>query len=260
MGEIPLRAARSRGSLAPLALSYTGGEGYPKHVLGDLFPLLAALALAAAVYGWRERHRRRTEVRPPFPEMRIEEAWDWWCRGSRDAADLALSPPLTDPLPEAWLAQALAGLIETERRCLASDHPRVGLRHALLENATLSLHLEAVLEAGEAERPALLKGYQPGMDPWLREVLALSVVHWLVLRRYAHWRYDDAVEDDWFHRFYRIARPYIREKVRLARECLLQADAGSLRLVEIYDQLLQELVQKSLKATPKRRFARPDLR
>ncbi|HWB98237.1 MAG TPA: hypothetical protein VG672_16105 [Bryobacteraceae bacterium] len=229
-------------------------------MLGDLLPLVAALALAAAVYGWRERRRRQIQIRPPFPEMRLDEAWQWWQRGMGEPADLALAPRPPEALAPDDLGRIETSLLETERRTLAADHPRIALRQAILERATLALYLESVLQAGEAERPALLKGYEPGMEPWLQKVLSQAEVEWPVLRRYAHWKYDDAIEEDWFHRYFLTAKPYIREKVRLARECLLRTDAGSLRLVEIYDQLLQELVQKSLKAAPKRRFARPDLR
>jgi hypothetical protein len=220
---------------------------------------MAALAVAAALYGWRERRRRQREVRPAFPDVRMAEVWQWWLEGLRDTADAALALPEGADVPERLRGMALAGLSEAERRASRSDHARLELRAAILEGTTLSLHLEALLEAGEPERKALLRGYAEGMDAWLRDSLTLANTEVAVLRQYAHWKFDDTAEDDWFHRFYRVARPYIREKARLAREALMESDAGSLRLVEIYDQLLQELTQKSLKAASKEHFARPDL-
>ena len=55
------------------------------------------------------------------------------------------------------------------------------------------------------------------------------------------------------------AGPYIREKVRLAKEHILQADPGAGRFAELYDTLLGELRDKMLKARPKRRFVPSDL-
>ena len=76
---------------------------------------------------------------------------------------------------------------------------------------------------------------------------------------YARWKFDDAVEDDWFHNYMNLARPYIREKVRLAKEHVIQMDASAARFAEIYDALLAELKEKMIKARPKQRFVRPDL-
>ena len=105
----------------------------------------------------------------------------------------------------------------------------------------------------------LIKGYEEGMDTLLRAAITSSTVKWIVLRVYARWKFDDAVSNDWFHLYMHTARPYIREKVRLAREFVLRADAGAERFAEIYDTLLGELQEKMLKARPKKRFVRPDL-
>ncbi len=205
-------------------------------MLGDLVPLMAVLAAAAAIYYARERHRRRTEVRPPRPEITLAEAWEEW-HGS--------------PAPEDVPA--------IERHAAAADHPRLAIRAAILESAVLALHLEAIAELGEAERAALLKGYTPGMDGLLQESLRGAATRCAALRHYARLKYDDAVEDDWYDYFLRIAGPYIREKVRLAREYLLEVDEGARRFAEIYDQLLDELRREMLKARPKKRFPPPDL-
>ncbi len=236
------------------------GESPLMHLTpGDLAPLAAVLAVATAAYVWRERRRRRTLVRPAYPDIEVAQVWENWLAGIRETPDLVLAPPGTDDLAEPLGPRALAGLVETGCRCASAEHPRIALRQAILEAATLGLHLEVLLEADETERRSLLKGYQEGMEPWLRESFTLATVHWLVLRQYGQWKYDDAAPDDWFHRFFRVARPYIREKMRVAREYLLEGGTGSPRLIEIYDQLLTELADLSLRAAPKRRFARPDL-
>ena len=83
--------------------------------------------------------------------------------------------------------------------------------------------------------------------------------HWLALRYYLRLKYDDAVADDWLHHFLRVARPYVREKVRLARDYLVEVDPSAGRFAEIYDKLLDELRREMLKTPPKRRFPPADL-
>lgn len=205
-------------------------------MLADLFPLIAALAAAAAIYYARERHRRSTQVRPPKPEITMAEAWEGWREG---------------PPPEDVLA--------IENRAKASDNPRLAIRAAILDSAVIAMHLEAIAGLGEAERAALLKGYTAGMDGLLRESLRGANTRCAALRHYMRLKYDDAVPDDWYDHFLHIAGPYIREKVRLARDYLLEVDEGARRFAEIYDQLLDELRREMLKTRPKRRFPPSDL-
>ena len=55
-----------------------------------------------------------------------------------------------------------------------------------------------------------------------------------------------------------VARPYIREKVRLTREFALHLDEGAERYARIYDALLQELLMEALTASQKKTFVPPD--
>jgi hypothetical protein len=201
--------------------------------VSDFLPLLALLAAAVAIYVIRERQRRSREVRPASPALAIASV----------------------PAPEDVRAD-LAGI---EQHALASDHPRQAIRVAILHNATLALHLEAIGALPEAERSLLLRGYEPGMDRLLQTALASHRAIWEALRTYARLKYDDAVPGDWFDHYLHQAGPYIREKVRLARDCLLQVDASAGRFAEIYDALLAELRDRSLAARPKRRFPPADL-
>ncbi|MFB3828453.1 MAG: hypothetical protein ACE15B_16920 [Bryobacteraceae bacterium] len=205
--------------------------------MSDLIPLFGLVAAAVAIYVLRERRRRRTEIRPRFPGITMEEA-------------LAIAPVDGD-------TREL--LLEIERRALASDNPRLAIRNAILRHAAVALHLEAIAALGEDERRLLLKGYEPGMDALLRTALESSEAAWRSLREYARLKYDDAVPGDWFDRFLHQARPYIREKVRLARDYLLQLDPAAGRFAEIYDALLQELREGSLAAPAKKRFPPPDV-
>jgi hypothetical protein len=97
------------------------------------------------------------------------------------------------------------------------------------------------------------------MDALLRETLRAYRIEWFALRWFARMRFDDAVPDDWFHNYLRIAGPYVREKVRLARDYLLEVDPAAGRFAEIYDKLLDELRRNMLAARPKKRFPPPDL-
>lgn len=226
-------------------------------VLRDLAPLLIALGVAAIIYILRETRRRRLRMNPSRPGLTMQEAWELCLQDSSKHPDGVLIPAALQP--EAVPAAAVKRLFELEGRCLEADNPRVAVREAVLENAVIALHLEAISELGEPERAALLRGYAEGMDQLLRDAWTASTLQWIVLRLYSRLKYDDAVAGDWFHHFMHVARPYIREKVRLAREFVLRMDEGSGRFVEIYDSLLQELRREMLKARPKRRFAAPDL-
>lgn len=235
---------------------------YPQDtVWRDFLPLFEGLVVAAAILAARELYRRRTHVSPPRPGISMEETWRLWLAGMAGAPDGRLQPAPASPaaLDEAQRGTVEAGLLEIERRCLASDHPRLAVRSATLEAATSVLYLEAILPLGEVERRALLRGYEEGGEPRLRGMFVTTGAMWTVLRHYSRLRYDDAVPDDWFHQYMQVARPYIREKVRLARDHVIEMDEGAGRLVEIYDALLDELRRKCLAARPKRRFPPPDL-
>ena len=189
--------------------------------VADFYPLMAALAIAAAVYLLRERHRKRTLIRPARPDLTMDEAWELWRAGaSFEASDDVLAQT---------------------RRTLADPESLQSLRQEIVRSATTALYLETILELGETERKALLKGYQEGMEPMLRGIIGVSNVRWRVLREYGRLKYDDAGPEDWFEQYVEIAAPYIREKVRLARAFLVEFEEGASRLVEIYDELLREL-------------------
>jgi hypothetical protein len=166
-------------------------------VLRELIPLMMALTAAAIVYVARERRRRRMRIRPLRPRIRMRE--------------VSGSP----------------ALLELERVCLASDHPRVAFRRAALESAVEDLYLEAI-QAQRSDAPA-----------------------WPALREYLRLKYDDAVAGDWFDHFMDVARPYIRERVRLSQE---SADG----FARIYDELLYELINEALSAPQKKSFVPPD--
>jgi hypothetical protein len=215
-------------------------------LLDDFIPLIAALVAAAAVYTWRERHRRRTRVQPARPDITMAEAFDLW----HAPAGFAPSAEVK--------AQARASLLETER-ALAESGGRRGLRREILRSATTALYLDTILELAEPERALLLKGYQAGMEPLVRQVTDVSTVRWMVLREYGRLKYDDAVPEDWFDQYIETAGPYIREKVRLAREFLVELNEGAARVVEIYDELLRELETRLLESPPKKRYVPTDL-
>jgi len=134
-------------------------------------------------------------------------------------------------------------LLEIEREGLASDDPRAAFRRAALENAVAGLYLEAVAECGIENTAEMLRAHT--------EI-------WQALREYLHLKYDDAMPDDWFEHFTRVARPYIREKVRLTREFSLHLDEGAERYARIYDELLRELLKDTLAAPQKKSFVPPD--
>ena len=227
-------------------------------VLRDLAPLLVALTLAAVVYAFRERCRRRRRMSPKLPDLTMAEAWALWRDGVVVSADRELQDG--SPVPHDDAGESVpAALLEAERLCTDSDHPRLAVRRLILDQAAMSLHLDAVLRLGEEDRKLLLEGYEPDMVPRLRAACLTSGVLQAVLRLYAQLKYDDAVARDWFHHFLHLARPYIRERVRVAREYVLSMDEGSGRIVEVYDRLLHDLRKEMIEARPKKRFAAPDL-
>jgi hypothetical protein len=134
-------------------------------------------------------------------------------------------------------------LAEIERAALATDNPRVAFRRAAIENAVAELYLETIAGCGVENTGELLRAHAET---------------WRALREYLRLKYDDAVPDDWFDHFRSIARPYIREKVRLTREFALHLDEGAERYARIYDELLQELLQEALAAPQKKSFVPPD--
>jgi hypothetical protein len=207
--------------------------------MADLYPLVAALVIAAGVYVLRERHRRRTRIQPARPDLSIQEAWDWW---------RARSP-----------YRATDEVLEEARKSLAEPDGLDSVRKQMMRDVTTTLYLETILELEEPERKALLKGYEEGMEPLLLRLTGVSSVRWRVLREYGRLKYDDAAREDWFEQYVDVAAPYIREKVRLARAFLLEFDQGASRLVEIYDHLLCELETRLLTSPRKKRYAPPDL-
>jgi hypothetical protein len=182
-------------------------------LLRELFPLLAALAVATVVYVMREQRRRRMRIAPPRPDIAMREVCD--------------APTL----------------LEIERACLATDDARVAFRRAAIENDVAALYLETIAEYGVENTGEMLRGH--------REICR-------ALREYLRLKYDDAAPDDWFDHFTRVARPYIREKVRLTREFALHLDDGAERYTRIYDELLRELLQEALAAPQKKSFVPPD--
>jgi hypothetical protein len=211
-------------------------------LLRELYPLLVAMAAAAVVYALRELRRQRMQVNPQMPEVLIREAWELWQAGQPERVPAHLHAALE------------ADLLATEARCLESGAGRLALRRAILESATMALHLETISQYGETERKALLGGYEEGMDTLLGDALTAATLKWTVLRHYGHLKYDDATAQDWFEHFTDVAKPYIREKVRLAREFVLERDEGAGRFVARYDALLAELGDAMLKAPPKKRY------
>jgi hypothetical protein len=207
--------------------------------VADLFPLIAALAIAAAIYILRERRRQRTCIRPVRPDLTIDEAWQLWrLQANYHAAE---------------------EIMEQARQSLKEPESLDALRREIVRNVTTALYLETILGLGEADRKALLKGYQEGMEPLTRRVIWISDVHWRVLREYGRLKYDDVASEDWFEQYVEVAAPYIREKVRLARDFLIEFDQSASSLVEIYDQLLWDLEASLVKSPRKKRYAPPDL-
>lgn len=216
-------------------------------MLSDLLPLFAALLGATALYILRERRRRERQVRPPEPDLPIDDAWRRWrAQGGN---------------PPARLLQAIqAELFAIEQECLAADHPRLALRAVLLRHALMGQALEELLPLPDQERQALIRGYEAGQESLLDDAIAYHGALVRVLRLYAARKYDDAVPRDWFDHFHALAQPYLRERVRLGREHLLSLNDGAARFAARYDDLLRDLQDQMLRVPPKQRFPPPDLR
>ena len=149
------------------------------------------------------------------------------------------------PRPQASMREVCdtPALLEMEKACLAAGDPRVAFRRAAIDNAVAGLYLEAIAECGVTDTGEMQRTHAQAVQ---------------ALREYLHLRYDDRAADDWFDHFTRVARPYIREKVRLTREFALHLDEGAERFARIYDTLLQELVNEALAAPQKKSFVPPD--
>jgi hypothetical protein len=134
-------------------------------------------------------------------------------------------------------------LLETERICLGSRDPRAAFRRATLESAVMVLYLESIRAHGVLDTAALLDA---------------STRHVRTLREYLRLKYDDAATDDWFDHFMAVARPYMRERVRLTREFALHRKEGVQEFARIYDELLRSLVEEALRSPPKKAYVPPD--
>jgi hypothetical protein len=152
---------------------------------------------------------------------------------------------IAPPRPEIAMREIsrAPALLEIERACLAAPDPHAAFRRAALESAVGALYLEAIAGLGV---------------PDTAEPLRACVETGQTLRAYLRLKYDDAVADDWFDHFVSVARPYIREKVRLTREFALHLDEGTERFARIYDALLQDLLNEALAAPQKKTFVPPD--
>lgn len=134
-------------------------------------------------------------------------------------------------------------LLEIERACMATPDPHAAFRRATLESAVAALYLENIAVLGVPDTAEPLRAYTET---------------WQTLRTYLRLKYDDAVTDDWFDHFVSIARPYVRERVRLTREFALHLDEGTERFARIYDALLKDLLKQALAAPQKKTFVPPD--
>ena len=152
---------------------------------------------------------------------------------------------IAPPRPDLAMREVsnMPALLQIERACLAADDPRVAFRRAAIENAVAGLYLETIAQCGVENTAELQRAHAQ---------------IWRAVREYLRLKYDDAVADDWFDHFTRVARPYIREKVRLTREFALHLDEGAERYARIYDELLQEWLQEALAAPQKKSFVPPD--
>lgn len=237
---------------------------YPENlVIGlELKHIVYALIIAVIAYAIREYRRWRNSIRPLYPDMELDDAWQRCLQSIANHPDARFIPaglaPASAREPVRQDAEhSLLHLAEQVRN--SDDHERHIIRRMILANATLALQLDALSHSSEQARLALIKGYDAGMAELVDNAVASSMLKWIVLRQYAHWKFDDAVADDWFHEYMGQAGPYIREKVRLAKEHVLQADSGAGRFAELYDTLLGEIRDKMLKVRPKRRFVPTDL-
>jgi hypothetical protein len=152
---------------------------------------------------------------------------------------------IAPPRPEISMREIsdAPALLEIEKSCLAAADPRAAFRRAALQTAVGALYLEAIAECGVPDTAEMRQSYTQT---------------WQALREYQRLKYDDAAPDDWFDHFTRVARPYIREKVRLTREFALHLDEGAERFARIYDELLEGLFQDAMTAPQKKTFVPPD--
>ncbi len=219
-----------------------------------------ALAAAFAVaVGWRI-HQWRLQPRPRYPNLSLEQAWTLWLEGEETHPDLSLAPSGTNwRQPNERAAEIMQGRLASISERLDASTFRSETRTAVLQAASSAVYLEAALAMEESDRPAVLQGYQAGMEPLLIDALRCATLEWLVLRLYARLRFDDAVPEDWFHHFLQVARPYAREKARLAAVWMLRLQEDASEFVRVYDQLLEELAQRMAQSAPKKRFPPPDL-
>jgi hypothetical protein len=179
------------------------------------------------------------ELMPLFMALLVSAAV--YVARERRRRRMRIAPSRPDiAMRDVWDAPAL---LEIERLCLAAEDPRVALRRAAIENLVAALYLEAVAECGAVSDEGMLRFHMQVSS---------------ALRQYLRLKYDDAAPDDWFDHFSGIARPYIRERVRLTREFTLYLDEGAERFARIYDELLQSLVKQALSAPQKKTFVPPD--
>jgi hypothetical protein len=129
---------------------------------------------------------------------------------------MRIAPPRPD-LAMREVSDAPA-LLQIERAALATDDPRVAFRRAAIQNAVAALYLETIAECGVEQTGELLRAHTEA---------------WRALREYLRLKHDDAATEDWFDHFTSVARPYIREKVRLTREFALHLDEGAERYARI---------------------------
>jgi hypothetical protein len=134
-------------------------------------------------------------------------------------------------------------LLEMERICLDSRDPRIAFRRATLESAVMVLYLETIRVHGVLDTAPLLDA---------------STRRMRTLRDYLHLKYDDAARNDWFDHFMAVARPYMRERVRLTREFALHREEGLQQFARIYDELLRSLIEEALRAPLKKTYVPPD--
>jgi len=230
-------------------------------VIHDLLPLLIIFAVAGAIYKLRQARKTRFRINPPQPAITMTEAWNKYKHNLQNGS---IPVPRPFSISQATLAEEIeaelvASLVNIEQKHLADSNPRLAVRRAILENATVALHLEAISRLPEPTRRILLKGYREGMDKAFKGAIMICKLRCAVLRLYSQLKYDDAVNRDWFYHFVWVAAPYIKEKIHMTRRHVIEMDADAKRFVEIYDELLSDLRQEALAARPKQRFLEPDL-
>ena len=134
--------------------------------------LLYALIVAVAAYIIREVRRWRMAIRPRRPELTIDQAWQMFSRNPAAGPDVRLIA-LSSADDAHEQAERIAQ--EVEDASSVSDNPRLIIRQGILANATTALQLAAIAEYDEGARQALIRGYEPGMDGFLK--LAVASCH-----------------------------------------------------------------------------------